>query len=212
MPIRVVLFEDTRLIREYLQTIVKEIPDFTMVAAFANAKNILENIEATSPDVVLMDIQMPGVSGIEAVRMVKDKFPPVQILMQTVFEDEDHLFNSIRAGATGYLLKKTPREKIVEAIREVHEGGAPFSPVMARKVLTFFQSSNNDAPISDYNLSHREIEILKCLVDGMSYKMIADACFISIDTVKSHIKKIYTKLQVNSSSQAVSTAIKSKLV
>ncbi len=212
MPIRVVLFEDTRLIREYLQTIVKEIPDFTMVAAFANAKNILENIEATSPDVVLMDIQMPGVSGIEAVRMVKDKFPPVQILMQTVFEDEDHLFNSIRAGATGYLLKKTPREKIVEAIREVHEGGAPFSPVMARKVLTFFQSSNNDAPISDYNLSHREIEILKCLVDGMSYKMIADACSISIDTVKSHIKKIYTKLQVNSSSQAVSTAIKSKLV
>lgn len=212
MPIRVVIFEDIRLIREYLKTIVSSSSAFTMVAAFPHAKNILENVEATRPDVILMDIHMPVLSGIEATRIVKEVFPEVQILIQSVLEDEDHLFNAIRAGASGYLLKKSPEGKVTEAIQEVFDGGAPFSPSIAKKILNFLKSSDENQVASDYNLSVREIEILKRLVEGMSYKMIADACFISIDTVKSHIKSIYVKLHVNSSSQAVGIAIRNKMV
>lgn len=212
MPIRVVIFEDIRLIREYLKTIVSSCSAFTMAAAFPNAKNILENVGATHPDVILMDIQMPLLSGIEATRMVKEVFPDIQILIQTVLEDEDHLFNAIRAGASGYLLKKSSERKVIEAIQEVFDGGAPFSPAIAKKILNFLKVSDENRMPADYNLTHREIEILKCLVEGMSYKMIADTCFISIDTVKSHIKSIYTKLHVNSSSQAVGIAIRNKMV
>jgi DNA-binding NarL/FixJ family response regulator len=211
LPIRVIIFEDLELIREYLQQIISACRDFSFVAAFADARDVVKAIEATQPDVVLMDIQMPGISGVQALRTIKEKFPAVQVLMQTVLEDEDKIFDAICAGASGYLLKNTPDEKIIEAIKDIYEGGVPFSPSVAHKVLHLIKPSSAEAN-NDFNLSIREREILNCLVEGMSYKMIANTCFISIDTVKTHIRNIYEKLHVNSKSEAVVKAIKKKIV
>ena len=211
LSLRIVIFEDLELIREYLQQTIAEYSDFIFVAAFDDARNILKHIEATKPDVVLMDIQMPGITGIQALRMVKEKFPSLQVLIHTIMDDDELIFDAICAGASGYLLKNTPPEKVIEAIREVHEGGVPFSPSIARKVLELINVTK-EIPKIDFNLSQREMEVLNCLVKGMSYKQIADACFISIDTVKSHIKSLYPKLHVNSKSEAVIQALKHKIV
>ena len=211
MPIRVIIFEDLELIREYLQQIISACRDFTFVASFADAKDVVKAIEATQPDVVLMDIQMPGISGIQALRTIKEKFPAVQVLMQTVLDDDDKIFDAICAGASGYLLKNTADEKIIEAIKNIYEGGVPFSPSVARKVLNLVKPASVQNNV-DFNLSKRELEILNCLVQGMSYKMVANACFISIDTVKTHIRNIYEKLHVNSKSEAVIKAMKNKIV
>jgi DNA-binding NarL/FixJ family response regulator len=211
VPIRVIIFEDLELIREYLQQIISACKDFYFVAAFADARDVVKAIEATQPDVVLMDIQMPGISGIQALRIIKQKFPDVQVLMQTVLDNEDKIFDAICAGASGYLLKNTEDEKIIASIREVYEGGAPFSPSIARKILGLIKPFSGE-PMIDFDLSKRELEILNCIVSGMSYKMIAAHCFISIDTVKTHIRKIYEKLHVNSKSEAVIKALKNKIV
>ncbi|MEO8086631.1 MAG: response regulator transcription factor [Bacteroidota bacterium] len=210
MAIRVIIFEDIELIREYLQQIISSCIDLRFVAAFADARDVIKAIESTQPDVVLMDIQMPGISGIQALRMIKERFPNVQVLMQTVLEDDDKIFDAICAGASGYLLKNTSDEKTIEAIKDVYEGGVPFSPSVARRVLDLVKPEKKNTD-NNFDLSKRELEILNCLVQGMSYKLIATACFISIDTVKTHIKNIYHKLQVNSKSEAVIKAIKNKI-
>lgn len=158
-----------------------------------------------------MDIGMPGMSGIEGVRLLKSVFPQVDVIMQTVYEDDERIFQSIIAGASGYLLKKTPPAKILEAIKDIREGGAPMSASIARKVLTMFQSPS-PLKSSEYDLSEREKEVLGGLVKGLSYKMIADQCFISIDTVRSHIKNIYEKLHVHSKGEAVAKAMRNRLV
>jgi len=184
---------------------------FSCVGSFANANDLEFAIESTKPQVVVMDIEMPGRSGIEATRMIKEINPQIQILMQTIFEDDEKIFESICAGASGYILKNTAPVRILEAIQEVSEGGSPMSPSIARKMLNLFQRQNKPDD-QQYDLSEREREVLGCLVKGMSYKMIADACFISLDTVKFHLKNIYTKLHVNSKSEAVIKAIRSKIV
>ena len=210
--IKVTIFEDNRNLREGLFQLIDGSEGFTCSGAFPNCLNIVKNIEETSPDVILMDIEMPGISGIEAVKLAKEKFPEVKILMETIFDDNDKIFNSICNGAEGYILKNTPPVQILSSIKEIYEGGAPMTPSIASKVLKMFKNKPAENTSEEFNLTEREKEILKCLVEGMSYKLIAGTCFISIDTVSGHIKNIYKKLQVHSKSEAVAKAIKGKIV
>jgi DNA-binding NarL/FixJ family response regulator len=159
-----------------------------------------------------MDIQMPGMNGVEAVKIIKENFPETRIIMQTVVEDEDKIFASICNGASGYLLKNTTPSRLLQAIVEVNEGGAPMTPSIAQKVLEKFRSNSPQSQNELNNLSNREKEILECLVEGMSYKMIASSCEISIDTVRFHIRNIYEKLHVSSKSEAVIKAMRWKTV
>lgn len=186
-------------------------PGFTLAGSFPDCTHAVQNVEQTVPDVVLMDIDMPVISGIEGVRMIKSRFPQLNILMLTVFEDEDKIFEALRSGASGYLLKKHHPAKLLEAIQEVQRGGAPMSESIAKKVVEFFASGNKPVP-NEYLLSIREIEVLHYLVEGHSYKMIAADLHIAIETVRSHIKHIYDKLHVHSKSEAVIKAIKDRLV
>ena len=210
--LRVTIFEDNRSLREGLFQLIDGSEGFTCSGAFPNCLNIVKNIEETSPDVILMDIEMPGISGIEAVKLAKEKFPDVKILMETIFDDNDKIFNSICNGAEGYILKNTPPVQILSSIREIYEGGGPMTPTIASKVLKMFKITAAENVSEEFNLTEREKEILKCLVEGMSYKLIAGTCFISIDTVSGHIKNIYKKLQVHSKSEAVAKAIKGRIV
>jgi DNA-binding NarL/FixJ family response regulator len=210
--IRVIIFEDNRNLRESLFNLLDSSSGFVCAGAFAHCERVLENIEETQPDVILMDIELPVVSGIEAVRIIREKNTDVKILMETIFEEDGKIFQSICNGAQGYILKNTPPDRILGAIREVYEGGAPMTPTIASKVLRLFKSNLSGNTDESYGLSSREKEILKCLVEGMSYKMIAETCFISTDTVNGHIKNIYRKLQVHSKSEAVVKAVKGKIV
>lgn len=210
MPIRVAIFDDNKDRRESLKYLVEMYDDLLCVGIFEDGMRVLEVIKETSPDVVLMDIEMPGINGIEAVKRIRSNYPKVLVLMQTVFEDDDNLFESIKAGASGYILKKSNPDKIIEAIHDVMEGGAPMTPSMAIKVLRFFQSTR--ATENSYSLTEREKKILSLLVDGLSYKMIADRENISFHTVNSHVRKIYEKLHVHSLGEAVSKALKEGLL
>ena len=211
MNIRVTIFEDNNSLRNGLFQLVNGSEGFTCVGAFEDCLDVLKNIEDTKPDVILMDIEMPGINGIEAVRILREKYPVVKILMQTIFEESDKIFQSILAGASGYILKNTSPSRILDFIKETYEGGAPMSPSVATKVLKMVGQQPVEKN-SSFNLSDREKEILSCLVKGMSYKLIADACFISIDTVRGHIRNIYEKLHVHSKGEAIAAAIKDRIV
>ena len=210
--IKVAIFEDNRSLREGLTTMINGTTGFECVGAFPNCNHLLKNISQARPDVVLMDIEMPGISGIEAVALIKEEFPEMKILMETIFDDDEKIFNSICAGAEGYILKHTSPAEIMEAITEIHEGGSPMTPSIANRVLKMVKDKPAFSQKESFDLSVREKEILFCLVKGMSYKMVADTCFISIETVNVHIKNIYRKLQVHSKSEAVIKAIKGKIV
>jgi len=210
MSIRIAIFDDSKDRRDSLRYLLDMYDDMECVGMFEDCSNVIENVRDTCPDVVLMDIEMPSVNGIEGVRKIKAKYPDMLVLMQTVFEDDDNLFESIKAGASGYLLKKSDPEKIIQAIREVVHGGAPMSPNMALKVLKFFQAA--PAANNQYALTEREKNVLGLLVDGLSYKMIADKENISFHTVNAHVRKIYEKLHVHSLAEAVSKALKERLL
>ena len=212
MEIKVAIFEDNKSLRESLKQLINGADGMTCTGAFADANKLVHNIQMSNPDVVMMDINMPGISGIEAVRMIKEKFPNIQILMQTVFDDNDKIFAAICAGASGYMLKKTPPQKMLEAIQETYQGGAPMTPSVAVKVLQMFRLQTGVEKNEFIDLSEREKEILSLLVKGNSYKAVASACFISIDTVSTHVRHIYEKLHVHSKSEAVAKAIFQKLV
>lgn len=206
------IFEDNQSLRVGLYQLINGSEGFECVGAFENCSNLLKNVRETKPDIVLMDIAMPGINGIEGVRIIREKYPDLKILMQTIFQDNARIFESILAGANGYILKNTSPVRILEAIREIYEGGAPMTPSVATQVLKMV-SNHTPAPKGDtVKLSDREIEILRCLVKGMSYKMIAGSCQISIDTVRAHVKNIYEKLQVHSKTEAVMSAIKNNIV
>ena len=213
MPIKVAIFEDNRSLREGLAAMIGGTAGFECVGAYANCNNLLKNISLDNPDVVLMDIELPGINGIEAVGMIKEKFPELKILMETIFDDDEKIFSSVCAGAEGYILKHTTPAEIMEAIKEIYEGGSPMTPSIANRVLKMVRDRPADTRSKEtFDLSDREKEILTCLVKGMSYKMVADTCFISIETVGVHIKNIYKKLQVHSKSEAVAKAIKGRIV
>ena len=212
MNIRVTIFEDNNSLRNGLFQLVNGSEGFTCVGAFEDCLDVLKNIEDTKPDVILMDIEMPGINGIEAVRILREKYPVVKILMQTIFEESDKIFQSILAGASGYILKNTTPSRFLDYIKETYDGGAPMSPSVASKVLKMVVEQSPSAKTNSFNLSEREKEILSCLVKGMSYKLIADACFISIDTVRGHIRNIYEELHVHSKGEAVAKAIKNNIV
>lgn len=209
--IKLLLYEDNPQLREGLTMLISGSEGFDVLAAFKNCDHILDEVEAFNPDVILMDIDMPGVNGLEGLKRVRSVNQNVKVLMLTVFDDNKNVFEAISNGANGYILKKTPPAKLLEYISEAQTGGAPMTASVATQVLKMFSSMNSDKG-EDYNLSDREKQVLQLLVDGYSYKMIAAEMFIAIDTVRSHIKKIYEKLHVNSKSEAVAKAFKDKLV
>jgi DNA-binding NarL/FixJ family response regulator len=212
MDIRVVIFEDNVLLRESLFQLINGTAGLSCAGAFANCDNIIFNLKKTAPHVVLMDIKMPGMNGVEAVKVTKENFPEIKIIMQTVVEDDEKIFTSICHGASGYLLKNTTPARLLQAIVEVNEGGAPMTPTIAQKVLEKFRRQSTVSSNELNDLSDREKEILECLVEGMSYKMISAECKISIDTVRFHIRNIYEKLHVSSKSEAVAKALRRNII
>jgi DNA-binding NarL/FixJ family response regulator len=210
-PIRIVIYEDSPDLRDGLSVLLKGTTGFELVGAYPNCEHVETEISNLLPDIVLMDIDMPIANGIQGLKIIKEKFPQVNVLMLTVFEDNEHIFDAICSGAVGYMLKRTPPAKLLDAIHDANNGGAPMTSTIARKVLQMLPPQKRELNTA-HNLTERECEILNLLVKGNSYKMIADQCFISMDTVRSHIKKIYEKLHVHSQTEAVAKAIHSQIV
>lgn len=202
--IKVAIYEDNTGLREVLATLIRESEETELAGEFGHCLDVIQNTRVFNPDVIIMDIDMPGKSGIEGVKEVKSAFPEIEIIMNTVFDDDERIFLAVQAGATGYLLKKSSLSQIISSIVDVKKGGAPMSPTIARKVLLLpFANFGKTNESNDYNLSKREYEILELLSNGFSYKMIANEINLSIDTIRTHIKKIYEKLHVNSATEAI---------
>lgn len=200
--IRVAIYEDNAGLREILASIIRESEEFELAGEFGHCLDVVQNTKAFAPEVIIMDIDMPGRTGIEGVMELKSHYPDVEVIMNTVFDDDDRIFNALKAGATGYLLKKNSLATLLTAIKDVKNGGAPISPSIARKVLQLPFAAGKGSE-STYNLSEREVEILKHLSKGLSYKMVAGEMIISIDTVRTYVKRIYDKLHVHSVTEAV---------
>ena len=211
-PIRVIAFDDNKDLRDMFHMLVDAQPDMVCVAVHPDLSQMMRDIDAAKPDVIVMDIQMPGMNGIEGVKAIRTRYPEARILMQTVFEDDDKVFNAICAGASGYILKTSNAQDMMQAIRDVHAGGAPMTPAIAMKVLSRFRANETNSSTDDYHLSDREKGVLTLLVKGRSYKMIAEELCISYHTVDSHMRKIYEKLHVHSNAEAVSKAVSKRLV
>lgn len=208
--ISVAIVEDDREIRGVIEQYLRRQEDFECSLACGSVEELLERISSeNSPDQLLMDIGLPGMSGISGIRLIRERYPEIDVVMLTVYQDAHKIFESLRAGASGYLLKNTPLREIGDALRLLHQGGAPMSPQIARKVIEFF-SSGGSLP-SDSPLSPREKEIVIGLVDGLSYKMIADRMAISPETVRFHIKNIYKKLHVHSKAEVIAKSLRGEI-
>jgi DNA-binding NarL/FixJ family response regulator len=209
--IRTAIVEDDRATREGLCLLINGTPGYRCIGSYRNVEDALREPNSTPPDVLLLDIHLPGMLGSEGVRVLKDKYPSLQILMLTIYAEQDLVFESICNGACGYLLKKTVPAKLLEAIREAHEGGAPMSPEIARKVVTLFQKTG-PPPKIDEQLTPQEIRLLKLLSEGHSYQSAGELMHISINTIRNYVRSIYEKLHVHSKSEAVSKALRSHLI
>ncbi len=206
----IAIVEDNVKIRSLIQKFLNLQEDMACSITESSVESFLEHIkENKAPDVVLMDINLEGMTGIEGMKIIKEQYPDVEIIMLTVYHDSHKIFDSLKAGASGYLLKHTSLPEIKEAIEMVMKGGSPMSPQIARKVITYFQPKTEQKP--DSGLTPREHEIVKGLVDGLSYKLIADRMDISIDTVRAHIRNIYKKLQVNSKAEVIAKSLKGEI-
>jgi DNA-binding NarL/FixJ family response regulator len=210
VPTRIAIFDDSTRIRNSLQMLLDGMHGFIVTGVFENTSSLAAKLLQSEPNIILMDIDMPGMNGIDSVKEVRSLRPDATVIMQTVFDDEDRIFQSLQAGAHGYLTKDTPPLKIVQAIEEALNGGSPMTPGIARKVTSYFKQLAT--PNDEYNLSIREKEILQFLCNGLSYKMIAAQLNIAYETVHSHIRRIYQKLQVNSIGEAIAIAFRKKLI
>jgi DNA-binding NarL/FixJ family response regulator len=209
--IKVALFDDSREQRDALRALLNAMDTVTCAGAFAAADNVIGDVEACEPDVVLMDIDMPVVDGITAAGFLRARFPELRIIMLTVIEDDDRIFAAIRAGADGYFLKQTPPLKLVEGIVEAMDGGAPMTPSIARRVLRMMEGRSTVTRANEFKLTDREQEILALLVKGQTYKRIAADLGISFATVNKHVTNVYTKLRVHSVGEAVALAVRKGL-
>ena len=203
MPINVAIVEDLEEIRDALQSFINMDSDLNLAGAFSNAEEALVMLPSLQPDLVVMDINLPGMSGIECIRKVKPECASTQFMMFTVYEDDEKVFEALKAGASGYILKKHGSQKIIEALKELYHGGSPMSADIARKVVSVFHAHNSQADPS-YHLTKREIDILHLLAKGLLYKEIAPQLHISTNTVKQHIHNIYEKLHVQNRTEALS--------
>jgi DNA-binding NarL/FixJ family response regulator len=213
MMIKVTIIEDNTTIREGLAALINGTPDYSCVGSYPDCESFLQKLPLHDTNVVLMDIGLPGMSGIEGIKRAKKIKPNLNILMLTIYEDSQSIFNALCAGASGYLVKKTPPSRLLEAIKDAYEGGAPMSSLIARQVITLFQQTvNPQTEEVDLFLSAREKEVLTSLAEGNNYQSIADRLFISVDTVRHHIRNIYRKLHVHSQSEAVAKAIRKGII
>ena len=210
MPYNLMIFEDNSRLRKSLEILLNDEINFNVVGSFAHCNEALFAIENTSVDLIVMDIDMPGIGGIEGVRQIKTYFPEVKVIMHTMFDDDNKIFDSLCAGADGYLLKNTSPSLFIRALQESMLGGSPMSPFVAKKVFQHFRNQTVQHN-EEFNLSDREKEILELLVEGNSYKMIAGKCNIAHDTVKKHLHNIYAKLHVKSGTEAVAKALKNHI-
>ncbi len=213
--IKVVLYEDNNQLREGLSMLIHGTEGFSVVNRCCNCNHVETDIEQDKPGIVLMDIDMPGTGGIEGLKWIRTLQYPCKILMLTVFDDRKNIFEAIRAGADGYLLKKTPPAKLLEHLKDLYEGGSPMTASIARQIIEMFNQLHEAGDAKkgeEYNLTQREKEVLQLMVKGYTYKMAAAEFYISVETIRSHIKNIYKKLHVNSKSEAVAKVFKNKLL
>jgi len=210
-PIRVAIVEDDSRLREGLRVLIDSTPGYCCPRVYGSVEESLRLLGLEAVDVLLLDIHLPGMLGSEAVKLFRDRFPSMQVLMLTVYAEQDKVFESICSGANGYLLKKTPPAKLLEAIKEAHEGGAPMSPEIARKVVTLFQKTG-PPEIIDERLTPQEVRLLKLLSEGHSYHSAAGQMNVSINTVRNYIRSIYEKLHVHSKNEAVSKALRNRII
>lgn len=211
LPIRVAIVEDDRTVREGLAHLIGSTAGYQCAAAFRSVEDALDDKRGSPPHVLLLDISLPGIPGSQGVRALRERYPETQVLMLTVYADEDKIFESICNGACGYLLKRTPPARLLEAIREVQEGGAPMSPEIARKVIHLFQKARPPEK-AEHNLTSHELRLLKLLAEGYSYQGIANQLHISINTVRNYIRSIYDKLHVHTRSEAVGKALRRGII
>lgn len=209
--IRVAIVEDDRATREGLAMLIDGTPGYGCAGAFASVEEAVEELSRRPADILLLDVNLPGISGADGVRLIRERAPAVQVLMLTVFSDQDTVFAAICNGACGYLLKNTPPARLLEAIREAHDGGAPMSPEVARKVVSLFQRTGPPVKV-DAHLMPQELRLLRLLADGHSYQAAADHMGIAVDTVRNYIRSIYSKLHVHSRSEAVTKALRARLI
>ena len=209
--ISVTLIEDERDVREGLTVLINGSSGFRCTAAFRTMEDALRSIDSAVPDVVLTDIGLPGMSGVEGTRILKERYPSLPILAMTVYDDDDHIFDALCAGASGYLLKNTPPARLLESLTEVASGGAPMSPQVAHRVISLFRQFR-PADTAAHDLTQQETELLKLIVNGHSYKTAAVDLGISISTVSFHLQNIYNKLQVHSKTEAVAKALRERLI
>ncbi|MBK8086631.1 MAG: response regulator transcription factor [Chitinophagaceae bacterium] len=205
-----VLYEDNTRLRQSMEMLLDEASGYKVTGSFSDCDNVIDDLKNCNPEMVIMDIDMPGIGGIEGVKRIKQNYPEVKVVMHTVFDDDNRIFESICAGADGYLLKNTAPLKLIQMLEDLMQGGAAMSPFVAQRVFQYFRQNNkvND----EFHLTAREKEILELLVKGNSYKMIADKTAISIDTVKKHLQNIYHKLHVNCGTEAVAKALQHKII
>jgi len=209
--IRVAIIEDQRDIREGLCELIDGTEDLRCTAAFGSVEEMLPRIGSDVPEVVLVDIELPGKSGIEGIRLLKQRYAEIVLVVLTVFDDDQRIFQAVCAGASGYLLKKTPAPRLLQGIRDAAEGGSPMSPEIAARVLALFRQIRPE-PVADHDLTPHEIRVLKLLVDGHNYKTAAVELGVSVNTISFHMRRIYEKLHVHSKSEAVAKALRDQIV